>query len=442
MQRTKTRFLASALPVAVLSALTGCSDEAGSHCRHRVCDITDPSCVDVVAEVVACQRDVPFLLPEVRFMTQAELVAERETPSAEQLEFERDYWAGEALVGLMPEGYDPANAVSDSLSGVLAQYRPSTEEIVIVSDSAIDDEATAYRVLVHELIHAHQDVDYDLEALWEQRATSFPRSLGLRAVVEGEAVLFTNLADLEIEGIDEERIDWDGYFRNWQDEMLASGRASQTPSLDVSGLFPYAFGGELVHRAWQVAGLRSVRDAVTNPPDSVRQAMGRLGYNRYDALNLDEEMAPHAVPVLPGYVYLSGGGQDAWLLNTMLQRIAGSDAPWASRVGMVEADHLSVWRDEVDGTRVAIWRLMGDTEMILEMLQDPWSEWSTDAAEATHYFMRTEGADWVLVASESDNAVEIADAITGWQSREDALATSELTRDATPRRLVLGHHAH
>ncbi len=425
-----------ALSTALLT-LTGCADDDSPNCEHRICDINDASCAQFVAEVISCQRDVPLVLPEIRFATAAEIIAEREPPTAEELDHARDYWAGEALVGLMPAGYDPANAAADAISGVLAQYRPGPKEIVIVSDSNIGDESLAYRVLVHEMLHAQQDAEYDLSALFDEYATSFPRSLGLRAAVEGEASLFTTFAQLELDDLTEDQVDWEGYYREWKSAMWQAARETEVPSLDVSGLFPYAFGSEQAYRAWTAGGLDAVRDYVQHPPDSVRQVMAGYARRPPEVFNLDTELNPRAVPVLPGHTYLDGGAQDSWLLNTMLQRVAGSQAEWWSEVEMIEADHLSIWRDDATGDRVAVWRLLGDSNAVRNLLTGPGSAWVEAPEDATTHHIRPIAEDWILIATETPTAVAVADAITGWQSRDQAIETAGLARAPSPRSTIL-----
>lgn len=442
MHRTQLRSRCSLVTMMLSAAvLVGCADDDTLRCKHRVCDINEASCAEFVAEVVSCQRDVPIVLPNVRFSTAAEIIAEREPPTQEELDFARDYWAGEALVGLMPAGYDPANEASDSISGVLAQYRPQTKEIVIVSDSNLGDDDVAYRVLVHEMIHAQQDAEYDLSALFEQYATTFPRSLGLRAAVEGEATLFTTFAQIELDGFGEDEVDWESYFGDWQDDMLQRGRETQVPSLDVSGLFPYAFGAEQVYRAWTAGGLEEVRAYVQQPPDSVRQVMAGYAQRPPEVFNLDTELNPKAVPVLPGHTYLSGGGQDSWLLGAMLHRTARVNEPWPETLNKIDADHLSVWRDDDSGARVAVWRLLGDSAAIRDGLTGPGSLWVETTEDASTHHIRQIGEDWILIATETDTAVAVADSITGWQSQDEAFETAGLVRAPSARRLVLLEHA-
>ncbi len=410
-----------------------------------MCDINEASCAEFVAEVISCQRDAPLAIPTVRFSTAAEILAERDPATQEELDFARDYWAGEALVGLMPANYDPADAASDSLSGVLAQYRAGTDEIVIISDSDIDDPELGYQVLVHEMLHAQQDVEYDLSALFDEYATTFPRSLGLRAAVEGEASFYTTVAQLELDDLTADQVDWESYYWDWQNSAWLAARQSEVPSLDVMGLFPYAFGSEQVYRAWTAGGLEEVRDYVQHPPDSVRQVMAGYAQRPPQVFNFDTELNPRAVPILPGHTYLSGGAQDSWLLNTMLQRTAGSLADWSLEVGKIEADHLSIWRDDTTGDRVAVWRLVGDRLALRDVLLGDGSQWAETSANATTHHMRPVGEDWILVATEAPTAVAVADSITGWQSQDEAFELAGLVRTSAPGDLVLPgpchHHA-
>lgn len=426
-KRRRGRIATLLLGSAALLGANGCSEDESTNCTHRVCDVREDSCIQFVAEVVSCQRGVPLVRPPVRFVTTEDLLAEQEAPTAEELELDRDYWAGEALVGLMPEGYDPADTAADSISQFVAFYSWVDEEIIILSD-AIDDEESAYRTLVHEMIHAQQDADYDLDTLWARYATSFPRSLGVRAAVEGEAVLYTALADLEREDISPNEVDWNAWFSNWQGDMLTEGLRTDFPSLSVTALFPYAFGSEQVYLAWDRDGLDGVRAYVQTPPDSVRQVMAGFDRRPPEVFNRDMELEPREVPVLPGHTYLGGGGQDSWLLNAMLQRRAGLAVGWTFGVSVIEADHLSIWRNDDTGERVAVWRLMGDSDSIRNLLTGPQSQWRTSEDDPTTHVLVPLGDDWVLLASEEPHAVSLSAEITAWQSRTDAIAAAELRR--------------
>ncbi|MEM6989587.1 MAG: hypothetical protein AAF721_03795 [Myxococcota bacterium] len=423
---TKQRNLGQML-LAVTTLSGGCQDTPP--CSHRICDISDAVCGDFVAEVVGCQRDVGDVRPPVSFATKAEVLAGFDTRSEADLEWAREYYAGEALVGLMPANYDPANELADSLEGAVAFYDPEGQDIVIISDALPSDAGIGYGVLVHEMVHAYQDVEYDLEALSEEYATTFVRSLGLRAAVEGEATLYQVYAELELEGIPRSRVLWDSYFRDFQESVLTSAQETDVPSLAARGLFPYAFGSELMRDAWEDGGADAVRELVQSPPDSVRQVMAGYGNRPPQTFNEDAALAPAAVPVLAEHSYLGGGPQGAWLINAMLQRTAGSGALWSPAVDSVSADHLSVFKHDDTGERVAVWRVVG---LPLQSLLEAGSVWTTSESGATTHWVEMLEGDLVMVATETADPRLLMDSITEWESSEEARARADLVVEPRP----------
>ena len=410
-------------------ALIGCGDDDGQ-CDYSVCDISDPGCVESIAVAVSCRRDGDVIDPEVRFATLDEVAQEREPPTAEQLELERQYWAGEALVGLMPEGYDPVQTFSDSFDGVLAFYTSSDDAItVVLNDNA--SRRLRYEVMVHEMIHAYQDAEHDLEALHEEHAQTFDRFLGLRASTEGEAELYTLFASLELDNVSHSRVDWGGTFGRYGDATLEAARDSETPSLDALRLFPYAWGSWLSWQAWQADGPSAVSRLVGSPPDSVREVMRPYAGETYGDDNADALLELKAVPVISGHTYLGGGAQGAWLYNAMLQRTAGSSDLWSSSTENLAADHLSIFRNDATGEPIAVWRLL--LESGNPPLDGAQSIWKIGEANATHLYYGLEGT-WVLIATDGSDGHEVREAIVGWESQEEAYERAGLGQTGPVRR--------
>ena len=420
------------MTLAVLAA--GCADDGP--CDYAVCDISDPACVEAVAVAVACRRGGDVLEPDVEFVTFDELVQDQAPPTPEQLEAQRQYWAGEALVGLMPEGYDPADTFADSRAGVLAFYSPSDERITVV----IDDDADArlrYEVMVHEMIHAYQDAEHDLGLLFEEHATTFDRFMGSRATIEGEAELYTLYASLELDAVPHHHVDWHATYESFKADRLERAQNSETPSLDAVRLFPYAWGGWVARQAWDDDGPDAVSDIVANPPDSTREVMrGYTGQTFGDA-NRDAELAPRAVPVLPGHTYLGGSAQGSWLINAMLQRTAGFGMEWHPFADTVGADELAIFRNDETGEPVAVWRLLLDGGTPAPVLEAASSWWTAEPVETTHFYYPLQG-DWVLIAAESTDARALRDSITEWESVEAAIERADGTNPG-PIRLPGAH---
>jgi len=429
--RAKEHWSAVA-PLAVLAALLGgCSDSdpvGYPSCAYQVCSIYERACVEHVASVVGCKMERAEgerLSPPVRYLAAAEVLDEwlaaagELTPEQEQ--DNTDYIRGEAVVGLMPPGYDPENEPADIIDTVLAYYSNEAKEIIIITDHASEDAEDAYLVLIHEMVHAYQDAQRDLASLREAHGTTYDRSLGLRALIEGEAVLYQNLAGIALAGYKSDEIDWRRYFDDWQSYALELARESDVPRLDAYGLFPYPYGGELVFDAWR-SGADRIELLYDLPPDSVRQVMGGFSSWPYQLANEDEHLDPAAIPILPAADYeLLGGGHDSvWLLNAMMQRTAGSDL-WQPLLDDVSADYLSVFRrgDEV----VAVWRIRTTRapELTAELLLPQPASWVDSAAgEPSAHVVSSVDSDLLLVAVSQGDAGPVLADIQDWQSPEQA----------------------
>lgn len=407
--------------------------EFDNPCGLGVCDPRDADCVVAVAETVACQRDSEVFVPEVRFATSEEIFAEFEPTSAEELARAKHYYAGEALVGLMPAGYDPTDERADSLAQAVALYQSGSGTIVILTDREPSDPKQAYSTLLHEMVHAYQDAEYDLEALWYRQATSFDRSLGYRAAIEGEAEFRQMHADAQVRGFALGEIDWPATFGNFQSAMLEEAEETDQPSLTARSFFPYAFGGEMMHRAAEAGDQPRVREIALNPPDSVRHVM--LGYEAGEPgdFNRDAELSPRAVPVVPGHAYLGGSAQGAWLINAMLQRTAGSDARWHVALAETAADELSVFMNADTGEHIAVWRIVEDAPALRSALDGPGSRWSAIAEPAGTYSVFEVDGDVVLVATEHTQARAVFERVAAWESVDAALQRAGV--DSGPRRM-------
>jgi hypothetical protein len=413
--------------------LVGCaSDDDVDPCDWHVCDIEDEACVDAVAETVACQREVDLVVPEVRFVSADEVLAEwnAEPPTPEELEQQRRYLAAEALVGLMPAVYEPAQASADQIENIAAYYSRDGSGITIITDNNLDDPVDAYALLVHEMVHVYQDAIWDLNALSDVHATTGDRFLGFRAAIEGDASLYGNLATLAVLGFSPDSVNWGAYFTDFQGAMLEAAAMTETPSIDALSLFPYAWGEAYVYPAWTRLGTAGPESVAHDPPDSVRQVMrGYPGEMRIDA-NADAVLDPMAVPIVPGFAFVGGDHYSVWLLNAMLQRTIGSSPPFAPEIDGVSADYFSALRHEESGAPAVVWRIHG-SEWLPGLLERSVSTWSSTHPNAQRSWHDIDG-DVVLVAvGEGLESTAVFDMIEGWQTPQAAYDAAGL--DGSPR---------
>lgn len=420
----------------------GCADEDQDPCEHRVCDIADPACIEQVSATVACKLgQTELVIPEVRMLSAAEVVAEleaeRETPTDQEIQAITDYFRGESLVGLMPPDYSYSLPQANITNWAVAFYSRDDDSVVIITDNLDADTHGSYLVMVHEMIHVYQDAAWDLDALHEAHARSFDRFMGLRAVLEGEATLYGSLASIELEGYLPFEIDWAAYFEDFQADVLMAANTSEEPSLDAIGQFPYAYGIEFMYQAWWQGDREAIDEVFEQPPDSVRQAMA--GYEAWpDQLeNGDAELDLHAAPVLPEhYTALGGGHQSLWLLNAMLRRTAGRTEAWSSAIlDDISADFLSVYRDEQSGELVAIWRIQTDALALARAgMLGPGSRWAEDpAASPASHLITSVDADLVLVATSGPDAAAVLADIEGWTALDAMASVGAPTRTRAER---------
>lgn len=397
------------LAICTLAAPSACaSEDDDAACEHRVCNIEDGACTARAARAVACQMQLELAdVPEIRFMTAAEVIAEvdaeREEIDAETHRDYDDYYAGEAAMGLMPDGFTYESASTNFVQWAVAYYRRDQRDITIITDNLGGDLDTSYFVLVHELVHAYQDIRSDLQLFTDTHATSFDRSLAVRAVIEGEARLLDTVAELETDGLPLDAVNWEGFFEDYQANVLAIAAQTEVPALDVTGLFPYAFGVELQYAAWRDEGTAGIEALFDAPPDSVVQTMDWRNGRDDDTWNGDSRLDAHAYPALPEGRYTALGGRhaSAWLVNAMLQRTAGVESLWHPVVDTVTADHLSVFRDEDTGEIGVFWRIQSvDADRLFDRLSSSDSQWNRTTAAA----MAEIDGDVVLVATSGSDA--------------------------------------
>ena len=391
----------------------GCSSDPVSTCEHVVCNVGDGDCVQRVADAVGCDLGEDTIVPTVRFVTSSEAVERGVTTLTGQQQQDRaDWFRGLSLMKLLPDGYEPEQATADALQNIAAFYDPQTDEVFIVVDH-VSDPQFAYEVLVHELVHAYQDHYRDLEVLAEEHGATHDRRQGLRGLIEGEATLFENLANLQLRGLHPNEVDWFGYFNNFQVRSLERGQDSETPYIDAPLLFPYAWGTELVFDGWRGDTYNAIDNFYGIPPDSVRQVMAGNDSWPDDFSNADVEFDARAVPLLPAeeYEFVTGAHLSIWLVNAMMQRTV-STGLWAEGLRDVAADYLSVFR-KANGEVVSVWRI------------DNGAGLGEQQADLVHRI----DDDLVLINSSDGLSEDVLSAIGGWQAPDDAIG------ELTPRRV-------
>ncbi len=188
--------------------------------------------------------------------------------------FDRDYLPNEresdqkllATLGLLNQGDNVVQILLGILQEqVIGVYNEDEKVMYIVGDTAQfgPDEKDTF---AHEFTHALQDQYYDLNKLAPKHPDNDDRSLAVKALVEGDAVLIQRLWVQE---------------NLTQAELGQLGQGAEDSALTSAPLFireqllfPYGDGFNFVRRLYQTGGGYPAVDAVfQNPPDSTEQIL-------------------------------------------------------------------------------------------------------------------------------------------------------------------------
>ncbi|WP_432764837.1 Hvo_1808 family surface protein [Halobaculum limi] len=184
---------------------------------------------------------------------------------ANRTEFNRwndQVWEGLFIVG---ESTGSGEALSQTTgSSVLGFYSPTRDEITIVTDSP-DSPTISNATLVHELVHALQDQQYDLTNA-TYRGTTQDGDLAISGVVEGEANY------IEARYAERCGAEWDCVETP---SSGSSGSSGPGPNLGVllTLLNPYSDGPVYVADIVEEGGWEAFDEAFRNPPTSSEQVI-------------------------------------------------------------------------------------------------------------------------------------------------------------------------
>lgn len=213
--------------------------------------------------------------PPVRFTSEAE------ARDALRARFERDrpeepdfLALGLSQFGLtQPSGLEPATRAELLAATWSAYYDSELEEVVVIDREGALDSAALGALVVHELIHALQDRDHDLEAFARLYRVGSDGDLRASCVVEGEARLHEQRYWAALSGSHTELPTGPQSFRASSDALeaalLEAADVYSTSRLQV----PYAHGAAFAESAWRAGGHAAVSALMVNPPSSMREIL-------------------------------------------------------------------------------------------------------------------------------------------------------------------------
>jgi hypothetical protein len=241
-----------------------------------------------------------------------------------------------ALTGLFPAGLDLKAASLKLLkSQVAGFYDPHGKEMVLVEggdnlgiwNSAaqfmIQRDVVGEMLLAHELTHALQDQNFNLESSLDKVKNDDDRTLALKSVAEGDATI-SGFA-YALGRMDDSTADALADNLKQLPQALAAQAPNTPEGLSVPLLFQYSDGVRFVAEAYRRGGWTAVDALYRKPPESSHQIL-------HPALYFDSN-APTPRIDLAGYDQIMSGWKKAdddtygeLLLRVILERNLGQQS--------------------------------------------------------------------------------------------------------------------
>ena len=306
------------------------------------CDIRQRPCLENLGAIARCLHgsDAALTTPDVTFWTEDEARGDllgglEPAPSPNHFEIAL------ARFGLTEPGALEPEAVATRLAREwIAYYHHSRKEIIVIEHETRTDPLAEDSIVVHEMIHAFQDREYDLDAFERLYRRDVDGNLRGASLVEGEARFherryFAALIGLDIDDIDLE-FSFRNLTRNAERWLFAQSDLYSASQLSV----PYAHGAEYVHGVWAQGGQAAVRASFSAPPSSMHEILATIWHTEASALT------PFAAPSRPessGIELAAWTSMGAWSLY-LLARRALADEMLGRRIALAwSGDQLEVF---------------------------------------------------------------------------------------------------
>ena len=322
---------------------------------------------------VAKERGLEFKGPvQVTLLGDKAFKERLEDSGEEDLDEVRDAEAVLQAMGLLDRDVDLAAVVrSFSAGAVLGFYDPEANELVV---RGAEPTPFVRVVLVHELTHALEDQQFDLD----RDELGDEAFLGFQALAEGSATRIEDRYRATLSRSERRSVARD------EQERGASVPGNVPRVVEVLFGFPYAFGPELVDAVVRAGGQARLDAAFTNPPASSEQVLDPRRYLRGDP--------PRPVPVPRADADSFDDGEIGQLFLSLMLRAELDDDEAADAADGWGGDHYVAWRD---GNRTCVrMTFVMDTAKDTDELAAALAEWARErsgAASASGTSLRTCG---------------------------------------------------
>lgn len=245
--------------------------------EYGPCDIRDASCLENLAAIAQCLRGgrEPSSPPGVIFSSQAEAEGELlslypERPAGQVNHFE----VALTRFGLTtPGALSPMQQATRYAREWAAFYSNARQAVVVIEQAARLDPLSENVLLVHEMVHALQDAEHDLDAFGRRYRVNADADLSARCLIEGEARLQERRYFAARAGLDSAELDFERSFESSRD-ATELWLFEQTDLYSASQLgVPYAHGAAFAFGVWSEGGSAALRALFDSPPTNMREVL-------------------------------------------------------------------------------------------------------------------------------------------------------------------------
>jgi hypothetical protein len=315
------------------------------------CNTLEATCQDKLLSLAVCmygvdnRPNVPIrVVPEEELIDELQGRINGANPADDprQVHFER---AMSELLLMQPNQLTgEGGTAEDFVDRIDGYYLNPHDGITLVDRGMPRDNADANAVLLHELVHAVQDAEYDF-ATWDAAAgPDYDTKLARLSVPEGQATMYQYRAQIAMMGRDPAKIDWEISFDELRDRIVGYAHKDKSPYFAARTTFPYAHGALLAYRAWQSNGPRYHTAQFGEPPERTLDVM-LASYEKPEVT-----VKPRLVePPLPApYVSVDHGVLGAFMVELFAHQ-AGANSNAAQALGLAwRADSIWICRNGDD----------------------------------------------------------------------------------------------
>jgi hypothetical protein len=416
-------FLLMGLAFIAAIGLGGCGDDAAPARTDLpyslYCNIANHDCQRHIYDSLAARLGADgFAPPAIRTISVEQHAREvRDGLDLEDLTGEDAETRGLRLLGFIPEASDSVAGTQAEywINQVAAYYSRRNHAITVVDRDY--EEVNAQTLLAHEFTHAIQNSQFSLSAVSADADTE-DGVMGVRGVIEGDAVHSSFAWTYDQLGYLPEEIDWDAIHDARTEGARARAGDIEVALIDSASSFPYSFGFDYMSAATLSGGLDGRAAAFDTPPATAIEVMAGyeavLGAFDFPDVAHPSPLDAHEVEVENRF--------GAWYVYAFLRRRGMSDhAAWTTAFGWL-GDELAIYDD--GESVVATWRVRFDHVLNASILRD---QVNADPREVA----------WSAVLHEEDTfvfAAETGETLLAWAAQPlDVMAASLVPKSGRRR---------